>query len=219
MPSLGLPEFSLPEWGLPEFAVGWQAEPIDMTDPLGTPAVVKNALREMLAATTAFRAWDGASLTVDQAKERIYFDDLPIPAAGADQHAVAVMQSFRPFAVVYFPARGGVRWDCDASPRHLRPSGRIVIYLEAGIPDDLIPSGATVEDSGEIIRRFENWIGRMVSSTDNADATFQSLRATAGLLDYTAIDYSGPFRCHPDDVPSQGDHQYATLEIEWGARR
>lgn len=190
-----------------------------MTAPSGTPSVVKNAVREMLAKTSAFREWDGASLTEAQARTRIYYDDLPLPASGADQHTAAEMASLRPFAVVYFQARGGVRWDCDASPRHLRPSGRICVFLETGIPADLVPVGAAAEDTGEVIRRFENWIGRLVSSTNPSDVTFQSQRGTAELLDFTAIEYSGPYRCHPNDVPSQGDHQWAVLEIEWGARR
>jgi hypothetical protein len=189
-----------------------------MTDPIGTPAIVKNAVREMLANTTAFRTWDGANLTVSQARDRIYFDDLPVPPNGQDAFSAEQMAAMRPFAVVFFPVVGGVRWSCDASPRHLRPHGKVLIYLEAGIPDDLVPDGDDVEDSGEIIRRFDNWIGRMVSSTDSGDVTLKSLRGTAEMLDFTDLEYVGPFRAHPNDVPTQGDHQFATLELTWGAK-
>jgi hypothetical protein len=196
-----------------------------MSTATGTIAVRKDVLRNTLAALTAFQQWQKTPETawdLATAKTHIYFDDLPPPPNNAAAYTAAELAALRPFAVIYLPEKG-IRWTADAGPRHCRPSGELVMYFEESIPASLLPDPVgspsdpprTVEDGGEIIRRFENFIGRLVQSTTAEDVTFTTQRSEAGYTTWKQIEFAGPFRCPEDCVPSQGEHQWGLLNIHW----
>jgi hypothetical protein len=186
------------------------------TTAVGTIAVVKDRVRDTLAALTAFRAWQGAAYSVEQAKARIYFDDTPLPPDGQESYTAGQLAALRPFAVVFLATPGGARWSADATPNRCVPSGRIQIYLEEAIPSDLVPAGTAAEDTGEVIRRFENFVGRLIQNESDPSAlTFATTRAMAGYFAWKSISWDGPYRPHPQEVAAQGDHQYGLLTIDW----
>lgn len=174
-----------------------------MDAAVGTIATAVDALREQLANTTAFRTWDGANYTVDQAKARIYRQSMPL---AADLDALAAL---RPFAVIWVPLQG-VSWRARAAPNHCHASGTLVVEFHR-TPPTLLTS-----DPGHNDRDFHNFIGALVKSDNPSAPGLWELCGQAGYLTLREVRADGVYRSRPEDVPTVGDVDLAYLEIDWG---
>jgi len=170
---------------------------------VGTIATVVDALREQLANTTAFRTWDGASYTVDQAKARIYRQTMPL---FADLDALAAL---RPFAVIWVPLQG-VSWRAVAAPNHCRASGSLVVEFHRA------PPTLDAADPGANERDYHNFVGAVVQSGDPSAPGLWELAGQAGYLTLREVRADGVYRARPEDVPTVGDCDLAYLEVDWG---
>ncbi len=168
----------------------------------GTIAKVVDAARDMLAATSAFRTWDGASWTVDQAKARIYRQTMPLYAD------LAELATLRPFAVLWVPVNG-VTWRRQASPAAFRARGSLVIEFHRA------PAELDDEDPGAVEREFANFLGKVARTGDPSSPGLCDLSGTAGYLQIAEIRSDGIYRAKPEDVPVVGDCDLAFLEVDW----
>lgn len=184
------------------------------TAAAGVIARAKELFRESIANTTAFRTWDGYSWSVAQARERIYYDCLPPPPLKAISHSLADLQALRPFAILYKPAAVGVTLEHVANGGHngFLPRGVLVARFERDVP------ASQLSDPGEADRAFENFMGQLIMSGDVNNPGLVELSGKAGYLNITRFDDIGPYRAEPDDVPTLGDCQRYSLQVEWGVR-
>lgn len=178
----------------------------------GAIATSKHLLRESIATSTAFRTWEANNWTVAQARDRIYFDALPPPAANAATHSLAELNRYRPFCLIYKPADNGFRLRMAACGGHNQfvPSGVLVARFERLVPI------TQQRDPGEADRQFENFIGSLIRSGDTNNPGLVELSGQAGYLNITQVDEAGPFRAAEDEQPSIGDCQWYYLQFEWG---
>lgn len=185
-----------------------------MDAPVGALAIPKDLLRTSLATCTAFRNWDGLSLTVAQAKERIYLDALPPPTDGK-AYSPAEMSELRPFAIVYTDSQNGLEYDLESSGYGYAARGRLMVRLERAFPD---VSGETDPDAAAD-RQFENFLGPLLHSEDVNNPGLLELAGQPGyLMVRSAALAFGPSRVDPRDRAGLGDFQVAFLSIEWGRR-
>ena len=180
-----------------------------MDAPVGPLATVKDLLRTSLANCTAFREWDGADYTVDEAKARIYLDALP-PSAGAEYTRVE-LDDLRPFAIISLD-ENGIEYEHDACPNNYRPRGRLVVCLERKFPD---VSGET-DPLAAADRQFENMVGLLIQSGNNSEPGLLELSGTAGYLFIRRLALHGPYRVEAKLVQQLGDYQRCFLFIDWG---
>lgn len=183
--------------------------------PSGAIANSKHLLRETLATATAFRTWEGNNWSVAQARERIYYDALPPPAANAPTHSLSELNKYRPFCLIYKPAdAGSFRLDAVAAGPHNQfiPSGTLIARFERSVPI------SQQRDPGEADRQFENFIGQLLRSGDQNNPGIVELSGKAGYLNVTQIVDAGPFRSTEDEQPTIGDCQWYFLQLEWGLK-
>jgi hypothetical protein len=180
-------------------------EGLKVSDAAGCISLAEEYLRTTLADCAAFRVFVGAA-GPSQARERIHLDTLPAPDGGADEHPLSELQELRPFAIVYTAEVDGLRATADAvsDAREFHYGGRLGIHLERDVPPEI------AGDPQEVSRTFKNAVGQIIDG-------LAALAGTAGYLDSQTISLSaGPLRAHPDNYPTEGDHQWAIVEIEWG---
>jgi hypothetical protein len=180
-----------------------------MDAPVGPLATPKDLLRTSLANCTAFREWDGADYTVDEAKSRIYFDALP-PASGAE-YTVAELDDLRPYAIVSLD-ENGIEYEYEAAPNSYKMRGRLVVCLERKFPD---VSGETNPNEAAD-RQFENMVGPLIRTGNPSSPGLLDLSGTAGYLFVRRVALHGPYRVEAKDVRQLGDYQRCFLFIEWG---
>jgi hypothetical protein len=184
-----------------------------MDSPVGVIATVKDLLRTSLATCTAFRTWDGASYTVDQAKDRIYFDALP-PPEDQNEYTAAELDVLRPYAIISKDERG-IEFELESvsgSSQSFKPSGRLVVKLARNFPDvDEEADPAAAAD-----RSFENMVGQLMKSGDPAAPGLLELSGTSGYLSIRRLSEAGPYRVDPQDATQLGDHQVHMLFVDWG---
>jgi len=180
----------------------------------GALAVPKDLLRTSLATCTAFRQWDGLSLTVEQAKDRIYFDALPPPSGNV--YTKAELVALRPFAIVYTSASDGLQFVQESSAAlggSFVAAGALIVRLERNFPD----VSAEADPAAAADRQFENFLGPLMRSEDANSPGLLELAGQAGYLVIRQLSLmAGPMRCDPKDVTGLGDHQVAFLEVQWG---
>lgn len=176
-------------------------------------ANAKERFRDSIANTTAFRTWDGASYSVDQAKARIYFDALRPPADNVT-HTLAELAALRPFAVVYMPAEQGVslRHVANGPGHRFTPHGTLMARFERAVPTNV------ANDPGAADRQIENMLGPLLMSCDANAPGLAELAGQAGYLAITALDCAGPFRSTKDERPGIGDCQWFFVQADWGVR-
>lgn len=172
-----------------------------MDAAVGTLAKAQEALRSMLAATTAFRTWDGRNLTVEQAKAKIFVHTMPLVP-------VEDLPSVRPFAVIWSPMHA-VRWRKQASPNSFRPSGTLIIEFHR------TPPALDAEDPGAAEREFFNTLGAIAQTGNPNSPGLADLVGTAGYLMLEEIRADGVFRAEPDDMRLIGDADLCYMEVEW----
>lgn len=184
------------------------------TTAAGVIAIAKNLARDTIAATAAFRAWDGNAWTVAQAKNRIYLDALPPPPGGAAVHSLTELRTLRPYCLVYKPPDFGVtlRHSANGPSNSFTPSGVLVARFERDVP------AASARDPGEVDRQFENFLGAVMASYDRNSPGLAELAGLPDYLNIRQMDELGPFRAREDEAPSIGDCQWYYLQLEWGAR-
>jgi hypothetical protein len=171
-------------------------------EAVGTIAKVMDAARDMVANTTAFRTWDGASWTVEQAKVRIYLQTLPLVESVQD------LAALRPFLCIWQPLHA-VTWRQQAAPNSFRPRGTMVLEFHRS------PPTLTASDPGASERSFANFLGKLVRSGDAAAPGLCELSGLAGYLSLESIRTDGIFRAEAEDVATVGDADLAYIELEW----
>lgn len=181
----------------------------------GALAVPKDLLRNSLATCTAFRTWDGLSLSVEQAKNRIYFDALPPPAGPT--YTKAELVALRPFALIYMSTSDGVRFaqqSVGSLGGSYAASGTLIVRLERNFPSNV---SAEADPGAAADRQFENMLGPLMRSDDWNSPGLLELAGQAGYLVIRELSLmAGPMRCDPKDAVGQGDCQAAFLEVKWG---
>lgn len=168
----------------------------------GTISLVRDLLRTQLATTYALRHWDGLTLTVDQAKERVY-QSMPLAAD------LAALDDLRPFAVITKPDRG-VQWRQLAAPRHYGASGLLMVEFHWS------PSALNPDDPGAVEREFENFVGSVVQTNDSNQPGLLDLAQDAGYLTIREVMEDGPYRTDAEDQAIVGDCWLYFLHVWWG---
>lgn len=173
-----------------------------MDAAVGAISTVRDLLRTQLATTYAVRHWDGMSLTVAQAKDRIY-QTMPL-AQDLD-----ALDDLRPFAVISKPERG-VQWRPLAAPRHYGCSGLLTVEFH------WLPGNLDARDPGAIEREYENFIGQVVQTGDVNNPGLLDLAQTDGYLTIREVLEDGPHRSEAEDQAIVGDCWLYYLHIWWG---
>lgn len=184
-----------------------------MDSPVGMISLAEDLLRTTLANCTAFRTWDGANWTIDQAKERIYFDRLPSPPGDAAAYTRAQLEALRPFAIIYKPRQNGVVLEVEAAaPDTFATRGTLIIKFERNVPED------ERDDPADADRSFKNMIGQVMRTSLPSSPGLADLSGQAGFLRCWRLSEEGPYRVDVDAVTDYGDFQEYYLQIEWGRR-
>lgn len=155
-----------------------------------------------LANAAAFQTWCGAA-NADEALQRIYLEGLPPPAA--DAYTVAELNAYRPFALVWSEAAGGLRLRMDAVDTVWKYSegGVIIAYLEQRTPTDHL------DDPSSMRREITNSIGDIIDDV-------LALSGTAGYLAVRNMALHGPYRSQLATAPAQDDVVGFYLDCHWG---
>lgn len=173
----------------------------------GIIARSKELLRDTLAACYAFQNWNGLSLSLEQAKARIYYDALP-PPIGHDAHTLAELREYRPYALIY--KSGAVEVRNDSSPNGYHATGQLTILLESDV------ALSTSHDPGEVERLMENFVGSLIWSQDNSQPGLVELAGQAGYFAPLEIRDDGPYRTEETKLHDIGDAIRHYIDVTWG---
>jgi len=172
-----------------------------MTAVVGSLMKAQDHLRTMLANCSAFQTWLGVA-NATAALAKIHHEALPPPASSAEQYTPAALATHRPFAIVWTDEENGYTRSSLAAGA-FDASGRLAVKLEQAVPS------AVAGDPGEADLRFKNSIGQIIDG-------LCGMVDTAGYLSFKRLTVDvGPYRSHPDEVPTQGDWQAVELGIDW----
>ena len=173
-----------------------------MTAPAGSMMLAQHYLRQSLANSATFRTW---TETADEAAAlaKIHYEGLPPPADNAADYTAAALTAYRPYAVVWTDEENGF-WKNKEASGFFRAGGRLILKFEQDVPE------AIAADPAEIDLRFKNTIGQIIDDLCNLTLV------GVGYLCFERITVDiGPYRTHPDDVPSQGDWQAIEIGVDW----
>lgn len=179
----------------------------------GPIAKAKQNFRSMLSRCTALQEIDGASFTAAELLERIYLDGLPPPANNADTHTRSELEQLRPFAIVWMPSNRGfvTRHSANGGPQSFDPSGVLAADIYRTVPEDEQGDPAAAD------RSFENALGLIIQSLDNAEPGLAELSAKdENTLQLGSIMLEDVARCSADEIPAAGDYQVARIVVTWG---
>ncbi len=176
-----------------------------MDSPVGAIATARDVLRTQLANCHYWRNAEGLSLTVDQAKTRIY-QTFPL------ETNLKELAELRPFAVIHKPLTG-VEWKSTAAPRLYQCGGELAIEFHFA-PGDLVAT-----DPGDRERELENTIAQIVQTQNLAEPGLLDLANSAGYHSILSIREDGPYRVAPEDLESIGDCWTYWLFVQWGIRQ
>lgn len=182
----------------------------------GLIANAKATFATSLANCTAWRTFDGASLSVAQALARIYFDALPPPPSNAEAYTAAQLEALRPLIIVYRPKAGSVQLEFEAvaatasGARHFLSGGVLEARIERTFP------AAQLNDPGNADRQFENALGLMLTAGDTGGTGLAELAGVAGFSPITKMMIGGPWRVDPNNDDGFGDYQVSLIRVEWG---
>ena len=175
-----------------------------MVTPAGPISLAEDYLADTLAAVSAFQTLVGAA-SAAEAKESIYNDALPAPAADGGEYTLAELQDYHPYALVETDPEGGYQMDFASiggdGTHEYRDSGKLILRIVR-----LIDTAGEIEDDE---RTFKNTIGQILDG-------LWGLAGQAGYLAITAIRVVGWHRFHPNDEPALGDAQGVKVEVHWG---
>jgi len=177
----------------------------------GAMTTAEQLLKDTLAACTAFQEWVGAT-TAATAAESIYLEALQPDEYYSDRHELERLKSRRPFAQIWTSEESGFSMQRTAAPNVMVANGTLYLRLERNVPE------AIAHDYAEVDRTFKNVLGAIVSSGDAAEPGLAELGSQAGYLDIDTITVQQWSRTAPDEWPTIGDAQEATVVIGWGGR-
>jgi len=178
-------------------------------------------LAKTLADCTEFRNLVGAS-THAEAFARIWHESLPNPAdATRDVHSKDELIAYRPFAMIYVMDSDGETFARQSmTPGAWSDAGTLRIMIEINTPDELKESPALLD---QLMKQLLSRIVRRPS--DETSGSFYGLadlshrtNETDGYS-YLAADhitFRGYYRASYEDIPAQGDHMFAWLEVRYG---
>lgn len=163
-------------------------------------------LRAMLAASTAFQAWVGATGEDAAAKTAaamgsIHYESLPLPAEEAEVYSAEEVAAYWPYAILF---SDGYQIRPVATESH-RDGGIFGLQL-VGLADET--AGNAPNETTTI---FENSVMQVLED-------LAALREQAGSLDFSELQVmGGPVRSRPDDIAAGGRDELAlTVRIPWG---
>lgn len=180
----------------------------------GPISSAKSLLRTMLSKCAALQAIDGASFSEAELLERIYLDALPAPPDFRPEYSREEMEQLRPFVLLYMPGMTGFGMQAVSagSVTGAASHGSFIVELHRSVPE------AETKDPGAIDRSLENILGRLLSTNDMNSPGLWQLSRYGTFLELTNTELLEVFRTHPDEVPSKGDFQIATLLVQWGTQ-
>lgn len=183
-----------------------------METAAGPIALSKSLLRTMISKCSALQSWDGFTFTEAELLERVYLDALPAPPDFKPEYTREQMEALRPFVLVYMPPIGGFGMNANSAGSVCGASafGSFIVELHRNVKPD------EAADPGAVDRSFENTIGQFVSTNAMNMPGLWQLSRYQTYLELRAVELLEVYRAHPDDVPSKGDFQIATLLVQWG---
>ena len=178
----------------------------------GPIATAKSLLRAMLSGCYAFQNLDGVSRSASVLLDRIYLDALPPPRGQAADYTREQLEDLRPYAIVYMPEeRGFETWHTSGGGRQgFTPRGVLRIILFRAVPED------EQDDPGSADRSFENAVGSIIQSGVTNQPGLVELSGTSTYLQLGWIGLDSIERSHPNQYPTEGDFQAATITVRWG---
>lgn len=168
----------------------------------GRIALVLENMRSLLAVSATFQTLRNAANATD-AKVGIHLVSLPEPVDG-HVYTLEELQAYRPFALIDFPDDGESFNSSRIAETAYQDSGRLVMMLEAEVPDALAkrPADAKIW--------FLNQVGAILTE-------MMAYSGDAGYLTvHTFRILRGPERSRDDVLSAEGDFFQVLLEIEWG---
>lgn len=176
-----------------------------MAIPTGSVMLAAEHLRTTLADVGDFRTW--ARVTDRSgALQRIHRVGLPAPQKPHEQYSLEELQALRPVAIVYTAPTDGFTFEQAATSAErfeFDESGNLVIELEQNVPPEI------AHDLAEVDAQFLNSVGLIMRGLCDL------FGGDGYLLGRTLSLAEGPYRAHPDDWPTVGDWQGATLNVAW----
>lgn len=183
-----------------------------MDTATGPIATAKGLLRTMLSNCYAFQTLDGVSRSSSELLERIYLDALPPPRGQDADYTREQLEDLRPYAIVYMPEeRGFETWHTSSGGRQgFTPRGVLRIILFRDVPAD------EQDDPGAADRSFENAVGSIIQSGVTNQPGLVELSGTSTYLQLGWIGLDSIERSHPNQYPTEGDFQAASITVRWG---
>lgn len=178
----------------------------------GPIATAKSLLRTMLSKCVALQTIDGNSFSEAETFERIYLDALPSPPDNRPEYSREEFEALRPFVLLYMPALTGFGMQANAagSITAAVAHGSFIVELHRAVPEHEQTDAAAAD------RSLENILGRLITTGDMANPGLWQLSRASTYLELVNTELLEVYRTHPDDIPSKGDYQIATLLVQWG---
>lgn len=182
------------------------------TTEQGIIAKAKERFRTSLANCYYLQRWQSNLWTATQLQRRIYLDALPPPPNNSDEYTREELEKLRPYVLVY--KSGAVELELAAAPAGYTIRGQMTAMLEQHVPHDV------AGDPGELDRRFENLVGRVIATFNDSEPGLVELSKISeqGYLHIHQISDDGPYRVQAQQVESLGDHQRYYIDVTWGTR-
>lgn len=178
----------------------------------GVIGIAKQRFADTIAATTAFRTWEGNSWSFAQAATHIYFDAIPPDPSGESTFSRDYLESLRPFCVIYKPdIPGSLSLNLRAVPNTFVPSGILDATFERNVP------AKYAEQPGVLDAQFEEFISLLLKSGNDSTPGIAELVKSEGYLNAYRIEDMGVVRSAEEIIPTQGDHQRYFIRVWWGA--
>lgn len=160
-------------------------------------------LRVSLADCETFQTWCGAA-DATGALDRIHKFAPPKHADNMGPFTWAELQALMPYAVVTLDEDEGGFTATNSSDGGYTPGGILIAGLAEHVPAEIAHDPAQV--TGDFLTTVDLILGELrAQATVGARLDPQSW----GIA-------SGPHRCDPEDVETQGDWQGITLSFPWG---
>lgn len=172
-----------------------------MHDPSGPISLAMENLRSLVAGSATFQAWVNAA-DATQAKDNVHLVALPLPE-DKESYTLEEIQAERPFVIIGLPEDKNAFNSSRVGELAYQHSGRLVIYLEANVPEEI------ARDPGTVEVWFLNQIGAVISE-------MQDLSGGAGYLTVHDFNCSAPQRSGEEELSTGGDFMAILVEIEWG---
>lgn len=166
-----------------------------LASPAGPISHAADRLRLTLEACAAF-----AELSAT-----VHMGQLPPPASGTE-HPLDELVALRPFALLW-TTDTGYKTTRDTTGAVGRAEGELIIRLERNTPAGETPAEAE--------RSWENLLGRIIQSGDNANPGLVELASDVRYLPIDSVAMIEHSRTDPAHLKAIGDAQRAFLLVNW----